>query len=138
MTTIDNSTALAAPRNWTFWLGWVLSGLFIAFMIFDGGIKLVPIQPVIDSLTELGYPVEYARLLGALGLGATLLYAIPRTSILGAVLLTAYLGGAVSAHLRIGSPLFTHDLFGVYMGLFAWGGIWLRNAKLRAIFPIIR
>jgi DoxX-like protein len=137
MTTVD-TTSLAPARNWTFWLGWVLTGLFIAFMIFDAGIKLVVIQPVIDSMTELGYPVEYARLLGVLSLIGTLLYAIPRTSVLGAVLLTAYLGGAVSAHVRIGSPLFSHDLFGVYMGLFAWGGLWLRNAKLRAIFPIIR
>ena len=138
MTTIDTSASLAPSRNWTFWIGWVLSSLFIAFMIFDGSIKLVPIQPVIDTMTELGYPVEHARLLGVLSLVCTLLYAIPRTSVLGAVLLTAYLGGAVSAHVRIGSPLFSHDLFGVYMGLFAWGGIWLRNAKLRAIFPIIR
>ncbi|HTN61362.1 MAG TPA: DoxX family protein, partial [Devosia sp.] len=91
-----------------------------------------------DSMTELGYPVEHARLLGVLSLVGTLLYAIPRTSVLGAVLLTAYLGGAVSAHLRIGSPLFTHDLFGVYMGLIAWGGLWLRNPRLRAIFPLLR
>lgn len=138
MTTIDHSTSLASPRNRTFWLGWVLSGLLIAFMIFDGAIKLVLIQPVIDSMTELGYPLQYARLLGVLGLVCTLLYAIPRTSVLGAVLLTAYLGGAVSTHLRIGSPLFSHTLFGVYMGLFAWGGIWLRNPRLRAIFPIMR
>lgn len=138
MTTVDSSAALAPPRNWSFWLGWVLSGLFIAFMVFDASIKLVPIQPVIDTMTQLGYPVEHARLLGVLSLVCTLLYAIPRTSVLGAVLLTAYLGGAVSAHLRIGSPLFSHDLFGVYMGLFAWGGLWLRNARLRAIFPIVR
>jgi len=138
MTTIDSSTSLAPTRNWTFWLGWVLSGLFIAFMIFDGGIKLALIQPVIDSMAELGYPVELARLLGVLGLVCTLLYAIPRTSVLGAVLLTAYLGGAVSTHLRIGSPLFSHTLFGVYMGLIAWGGIWLRNPRLRAIFPVLR
>ncbi|HTM78416.1 MAG TPA: DoxX family protein [Devosia sp.] len=138
MATTDTVTTRALARNWTFWLGWVLSGLFIAFMIFDGGIKLVPLQPVIDSMTELGYPVEHARLLGVLSLVGTLLYAIPRTSVLGAVLLTAYLGGAVSAHLRIGSPLFTHDLFGVYMGLIAWGGLWLRNPRLRAIFPLLR
>ena len=138
MTTFDSSTSLAPTRNWTYWLGWGLTGLFIAFMIFDGGIKLALIQPVIDSMTELGYPVEYARLLGVLGLVCTLLYAIPRTSVLGAVLLTAYLGGAVSAHVRIGSPLFSHDLFGVYMGLIAWCGIWLRNPRLRAIFPILR
>lgn len=138
MAAIDNSTSLTPARHWRFWLGWILSGLFIVFMLFDGGIKLVPLQPVIDTMTELGYPVEHARLLGVLSLAGTLLYVIPRTSILGAVLLTAYLGGAVSAHIRIGSPLFSHDLFGVYMGLFAWGGLWLRNARLRAIFPIIR
>ncbi|HTM76435.1 MAG TPA: DoxX family protein [Devosia sp.] len=138
MAATDTSAPLTPARPWTFWLGWVLSGLFIAFMIFDGGIKLVPLQPVIDSLTELGYPVEHARLLGVLSLVGTLLYAIPRTSVLGAVLLTAYLGGAVSAHVRIGSPLFSHDLFGVYMGLFAWGGLWLRNPRLRAIFPLLR
>jgi hypothetical protein len=137
MTTMD-SVSIAPTRNWSYWLGWVLSGLFILFMIFDGGIKLVVIQPVIDTMTQLGYPIEYARLLGVLSLVCTLLYAIPRTSVLGAVLLTAYLGGAVSAHVRIGSPLFSHDLFGVYMGLFAWGGLWLRNARLRAIFPIVR
>ncbi|WP_375450656.1 DoxX family protein [uncultured Devosia sp.] len=138
MTTIDTSAALSPPRNWTVRLGWGLSGLFILFMIFDGGIKLVPIDPVIQTMTELGYPVQYARLLGVLSLVATLLYAIPRTSVLGAVLLTAYLGGAVSTHLRIGSPLFSHTLFGVYMGLFAWGGLWLRNPRLRAIFPVLR
>lgn len=138
MTTIDNAASLSPARSRTFWLGWALSGLFIAFMIFDGGIKLAVIQPVIDSMIELGYPVEYARLLGVLSLVCTLLYAIPRTSVLGAVLLTAYLGGAVSTHLRIGSPLFSHTLFGVYMGLLAWGGLWLRNPRLRAIFPILR
>ena len=138
MTTIDSSRSLAPTRNWTFWLGWVLSGLLILFMVFDASIKLVPIQPVIDTMTELGYPVEHARLLGVLSLVCTLLYAIPRTSVLGAVLLTAYLGGAVSAHVRIGSPLFSHDLFGVYMGLIAWGGLWLRNPRLRAVFPILR
>ena len=138
MTTIDNAASLSPARSRTFWLGWALSGLFIAFMIFDGGIKLAVVQPVIDSMIELGYPVEYARLLGVLSLVCTLLYAIPRTSVLGAVLLTAYLGGAVSTHLRIGSPLFSHTLFGVYMGLLAWGGLWLRNPRLRAIFPILR
>ena len=138
MTTSDSAVLLAPSRAWTYWVGWALSGLFIAFMIMDGAIKLVPIQPVIDTLTQLGYPAEHARLLGVLGLVGTLLYAIPRISVLGAVLLTAYLGGAVSAHVRIGSPLFSHILFGVYMGLFAWGGLWLRNPRLRAIFPILR
>lgn len=140
MAAIDTSIARssAPARPWTFWLGWVLSGLFIVFMIFDGGIKLVPLQPVIDTMTGLGYPVETARTLGIISLVCTLLYAIPRTSVLGAVLLTAYLGGAVATNLRVGTPLFSHELFGVYMGLFAWGGLWLRNAKLRAIFPVIR
>lgn len=140
MAAIDSSTALssAPARPWTFWLGRALSGLFIAFMIVDGGMKLVPLQPVIETMTGLGYPVETARTLGIISLACTLLYAIPRTSVLGAVLLTAYLGGAVATNLRVGTPLFSHELFGVYMGLFAWGGLWLRTPRLRAIFPILR
>lgn len=138
MTTLDTSASLATTRNWTFWLGWVLSGLLIAFMIFDGAIKLVPLKEVIDTMTGLGYPLESARTLGIIGLVCTLLYAIPRTSMLGAVLLTAYLGGAIATNLRVGTPLFSHQLFSVYLGLFLWGGLYLRSAALRAIFPIVR
>jgi len=77
-----------------------------------------------------------ARFLGAVTIACTVLYAVPPTSILGAILLTGYLGGAVASHLRIGSPLFTHILFGVYLGLMVWGGLWLRDRKLRMLLPL--
>lgn len=133
MTIMD--TSVSAPRNWTYWLGWVLSGLAIAFLVMDGVMKLLMLDIVISSTTELGYPVESIRIIGTIVLLATLLYAVPQTAVLGAVLLTALLGGAVATHLRIFSPLFSHILFGVYLGLFVWGGLWLRDAKLRALLP---
>ena len=71
-------------------------------------------------------------------LGSTLLYAIPRTAVLGAILLTAYLGGAVATHVRVGSPLFSHTLFGVYLGVIVWGGLWLRDPRIRALLPLTR
>jgi hypothetical protein len=77
-------------------------------------------------------------MLGILTLVSTVLYALPRTSVLGAILLTGYLGGAIATHLRIGSPLFTHILFGVYLGLMVWGGLYLRDERLRALLPLRR
>lgn len=120
------------------WAGRVLSGLVVAFLLFDGVIKLVPLQVVLDSVKQLGWPndVDTARLLGLLTLGSTMVYAIPRTSVLGAILLTGYLGGAIATHVRIGSPLFTHILFGAYLGIMLWGGLWLRDPRLRALFPV--
>jgi hypothetical protein len=117
--------------------GWVLTGLLIAFLVFDASIKLVPLQVVLDTSAELGLPdnVASARLLGILTLVCTVLYAIPRTSILGAILLTGYMGGAMATHFRLGNPLFTHLLFGLYLGLFAWGGLYLRYPWLRRTIP---
>lgn len=134
MSTVDH--AVLAPTA-SVWIGRVLSGLLIVFLVFDGAIKLIPLQVVTDTMIELGYggSVDQARLLGALTLLCTILYAIPRTSILGAILLTGYLGGAMATHLRIGNPLFTHLLFGLYLGVMAWGGLYLRDAKLRALIP---
>jgi hypothetical protein len=133
MTIMD--TSIPAPRNWTYWLGWVLSGLAIAFLLMDGVMKLLMLDIVISSTTELGYPVGSIRLVGTIVLVSTLLYVFPRTSVLGAVLLTGLLGGAVATHVRIDSPLFSHVLFGVYLGLFVWGGLWLRDERLRALLP---
>src|SRR5690348_15628958 len=120
------------------WTGRVLSGLVILFLLFDGGIKLVPLDIVLTTSQELGIPTHLARTLGVLTLACTLLYAWPRTAVLGAVLLTGYLGGAIYVHVRAASPLFSHTLFGVYLGLIAWGGLWLRDARLRALFPFRR
>ena len=134
-TTIDNATPVPAGRT-AIWSGRILSGLVIAFLTLDGAIKLVPLSVVTDTMGQLGWPsdVATARLLGALTLGSTLLYALPRTAVLGAILLTAYLGGAVATHVRIGSPLFSHVLFGVYLGVMLWGGLWLRKLRVRALF----
>jgi hypothetical protein len=93
---------------------------------------------VLDTIKELGWPndVGTARLLGFLTISSAVLYAIPRTSVLGAILLTGYLGGAIATHVRIGSPLFTYILFGVYLGIMIRGGLWLCDPRLRAILPI--
>ena len=121
------------------WTGRVLSGIAVLFLIFDGAIKLVPIQPVTDSLRELGYPASdsFARFLGVITLICTALYAWPRTALLGAVLLTAIMGGAIASHLRLGDPLFSHTLFGVYLGLLFWVGLWLRDVRVRRIMPAL-
>ncbi len=118
-------------------IGYVLSGLVVAFMLFDGGIKLVPLDVVIKATADLGYSPSAAlmRGLGIIGLTCTALYVWPRTAILGAVLLTAYMGGAVATHVRVGSPLFSHVLFGVYLGVMLWAGLWLRDARVRALLP---
>jgi hypothetical protein len=119
------------------WLGRVLSGLVILFLLVDGAIKLVPWPVVTETMDRIGYGSSetLARTLGLITVACTILYAVPPTSILGAILLTGYLGGAMASHLRIGSPLFTHGLFGFYLGLMVWGGLWLRDRKLRTLVP---
>jgi hypothetical protein len=122
------------------WLGRALSGLVIVFMLFDGAIKLVPWPVVTETMDRMGYgsSESLARTLGAITLACTVLYAIPPTSILGAILLTGYLGGAIASHVRIGNPLFSYTLFGLYFGLMLWGGLWLRDGGLRALIPFRR
>ena len=119
------------------WSGRVVSGLVIVFLLFDGAIKLVPWPVVTETMDRIGYGSSetLARSLGIITIVCTVLYAIPPTSILGAILLTGYLGGAMASHLRIGSPLFSHILFGFYLGLILWGGLWLRDRKLRTLVP---
>ncbi|MDO9414668.1 DoxX family protein [Pararhizobium sp.] len=120
--------------------GYILSGLVILFLLFDSVIKLFPLPVVIETLTGLGYPPSenLARGLGIVTLICLALYAVPRTALLGAVLLTGYLGGAMATHLRAGSPLFSHLLFGFYVGLLLWAGLWLRDPKVRAVMPFLR
>jgi TRAP-type C4-dicarboxylate transport system permease small subunit len=136
-----SALASSAPiSNVSIWIGRVLSGIVILFLLLDGAIKLVPLTVVTDTMMQLGYSPseELARLLGVLTLGCTILYAIPRTSVLGAILLTGYLGGAMATHLRVGSPLFSHLFFGFYLGLMVWGGLYLRDATLRSLIPLRR
>ena len=131
-----SNTALVS--NKALWTGRILSGLVVAFLLFDGAIKLIPLDIVVQTSQELGIPVHAARTLGVLTLAGTVLYAIPRTSMLGAILLTGYLGGAIYTHVRVGSPFLTHTLFGVYLGLLIWGGLWLRDVRVRALIPFAR
>lgn len=135
-----HSTATQDPSKNMRRTGYALSTLVVLFLLMDAVMKLMAMPIVLTTSTQLGYPgtADVARGLGILLLICTVLYVIPRTAILGAVLLTAYLGGTVAAHLRVGNPLFTHMLFGVYLGVFLWGGLYLRDAALRAVFPLRR
>ncbi|MBQ0820896.1 DoxX family protein [Microvirga sp. HBU67558] len=137
----DTPMASAGTGNGAaIWTGRALSGLVVLFLLFDGAIKLVPLQVVIDTVTPLGWPTDPAlwRALGVVLVASALLHAYPRTSVLGAILVTAYLGGAVATHLRIGSPLLSHTLFGVYLGIALWAGLWLRDPRVRALLPLAR
>jgi hypothetical protein len=132
---IMQSVQIPAISNKALWAGRIISGIVILFLLVDGGIKLVPIEAVITTSRELAIPEHLARTLGVLTLIGTLLYAWPRTSVLGAILLTGVMGGAIATHLRVGSPVFTHLLFGLYLGMLAWGGLYLRDPRLRAVMP---
>jgi hypothetical protein len=126
--------------NKAIWIGRTLSGLVILFLVADSAMKLVPLPIVPETMGQLGYPtsVELARGLGIITLLCTALYAFPRTAVLGAILLTGYMGGAMATHLRVGSPPFSHTLFGLYLGLMIWGGLYLRDERLRALIPLRR
>jgi DoxX-like family len=138
--TVDIAAASRGGSAGMISIGRVLSGLASAFFVMDAVMKLIQPQFVIDSTRGIGWPADPVTLtiLGCLLLISTALYLFRRTSVLGAILLTGYLGGAVASHARIGSPLFTHDLFGVYLGLFVWGGLWLRDPRIRALIPVSR
>lgn len=116
------------------WIGRILSGLAIAFLLFDGVMKFFmdKLPPeALEAGAALQWPVEKMPLVGTILLICTLLYIIPRTSVLGAVLLTGYLGGAIASHVRVGNPLFTHTLFPIYIAIFVWLGLYLRDARVK-------
>jgi hypothetical protein len=124
-------------RGGRYWVGWAMSGLVIVFLLMDTTMKLLALPVVLETSAPLGFVgADMARALGAVLLVCTLLYIAPQTAVLGAILVTGYLGGAVATHVRVGSPLFTHDLFGVYVGLLLWGGLYLRDARIRALVPL--
>jgi hypothetical protein len=137
MTAIADTHPVSTPARWT---GRILSGIVILFLMVDGAIKLVPWPVVTETMERMGYGSSetLARSLGFITIVCTVLYSIPPTSILGAILLTGYLGGAMASHVRIGSPLFSHTLFGLYLGLMVWGGLWLRDRNLQALIPFRR
>jgi DoxX-like family len=117
------------------WAGRILSTLAVVFLTFDGVIKVLLIAPVVESCARLGIPIEAARRIGILELACLAVYLIRPTAVLGAVLLTGFLGGAIAIHLRIGDPLFSHVLFPSYIGTLLWVGLYLRDDRLRAFVP---
>ena len=127
-----------SERGKMWWIGVTMSVLVVLFLLVDAGMKLAAVQPVLQAGEQIGFPgASMARTLGAILLLCTVLYVFPRTSVLGAILLTAFLGGAVATHLRLGHPLFTHVLFGVYVGVLMWGGLVLREPALRGLLQQI-
>ncbi len=139
-TTIDTRLDLAAsPRARTsslaIWTGRVLSGLGVLFMVFDGGAKVLDlIPPDVKAANSLGWSEHALPIIGAIALFCTVLYVIPRTALLGAILLTGYFGGAIASHMRVESPLFSHTLFPIYIAALFWVGLFLRDRRVRALF----
>jgi hypothetical protein len=131
---VDTAGARASKKS--LWAGRILSGLVVVFLIPDGIFKFIKPAPVLEAFAHVGWSMSLANTLGILLLACTALYAFPRTSILGAILLTGYLGGAVATHLRAGDPLFSHVLFPTYLGALLWLGLYLRDDRLRVLIPL--
>lgn len=118
------------------WAGYIISALPVLFLLVDGTMKLFKPEIVIKATTDLGYPESTIVPIGITLVACTILYIIPQTAIFGAILLTGYLGGAVATNVRVGTPLFTHILFPVYVASFLWVGLYLRESRLRALVPL--
>jgi hypothetical protein len=128
------SDAPALSRG-ALWIGRVISVLIVLFLLFDSVLKFIKPAPVVSSFAHLGIPIALDYPIAIVLLICTILYALPPTSVLGAILLTGYLGGAVMTHLRAGDPLFTHVLFPTYMGALLWFALYLREPRLRTLVP---
>jgi hypothetical protein len=132
---MQTSPEAASTSHGMVWTGRILSGLVVVFMLFDSVIKILKMPFAVDATVQLGYSASLVAPIGIIELVCALLYAMPRTSLLGAVLLTGHLGGAIATHLRHGDPLFSHVLFPTYIGALLWVGLLLRDARLRELFP---
>ena len=139
MTSIASAISYAAPSprirtNKSVIAGRIISGIITALLLADASIKFVTNNPaLVEATKQLGYQPSTMPVIGTVLLLCVLLYAIPRTSVFGALLLTGYLGGAVATHVRVGNPLFSHILFPTYVAVMVWGGLYLRSEKLRAL-----
>jgi hypothetical protein len=130
----DRAEILTAPAaKTTIWIGRVLSGFAVLFLAFDASMKLVRLEGAAEATVQLGYPAHVLLPLGIIQLVCLALYLIPRTAVLGAVLWTGYLGGAIATHVRLENPLFTHILFPIYVAAFLWVGLYLRDRRLQAV-----
>lgn len=130
---VDNQ--IASVSKTSLWTGRVLSTLSVLFLLMDGVMKLIKPKVVVEATVQLGYHESAILPIGIVLLICTLLYIIPRTSVLGAILLTGYLGGAVATHVRIGAGAFP-VLFPVFFGVLIWGGLYLRDARVRTLIPL--
>ncbi|OOG39478.1 DoxX family protein [Polaromonas sp. A23] len=118
--------------------GWSMSALFALFMIVvSAAPKLLGAQVAVESMESIGWPSQHLLLIGIIELTCTVLFVIPRTALLGTVLLTGLLGGALASHWRVGSPLFSHTLFSIYLGAFMWCSLWFRDAAIRKLLPLM-
>jgi hypothetical protein len=117
------------------WVARIMWGIALVFMLFDTGIKLMRESHAVEGTVQLGYPESTVQLLGIIEAVCLVLYFIPRTSVLGMVLLTGYFGGAVATHVRLENPLFSHVLFSVYIALMMWGSLYLREPRLQELLP---
>ena len=131
--TLDEPMTTTTPSKATLWISRIMSGLVILFMLADSIFKFIQPVEVVQGTIDLGWAAHHIAVIGALGLLSIVLYAIPRTAVLGAILLTGYFGGAIATHLRLDNPLFSHILFPVYLAILAWGGLWLRDERVRKI-----
>ncbi|PYT33463.1 MAG: hypothetical protein DMG58_07235 [Acidobacteria bacterium] len=129
-------TQVAPVSNRALWAGRIISALPVVFLVVDGAMKVMKAPVAVEGSIQLGYPERVVLAIGVVLLVCTLLCIIPRTSILGAILLTGYLGGAIATQVRVGNPLFTHILFPVYVGVMVWGGLFLRDKRLRELIPL--
>jgi len=120
------------------WTGRVLTGLAVAFLLFDGAIKFTRHPAVAEATAQLGWPIAVMPTIGVVLLTCVALYVFPPTAVLGAILLTGYLGGAIATHVRVGNALFSHTLFPTYVAAIIWGGLWFRDPRLRALVPLRR
>lgn len=127
--------AAAAPSARARRAGQIVSGLASAFLLFDAVMKVARVPQAVEAMPQLGYPVEVVLPLGLIQLACLAAYLVPRTAVLGALLWTGYLGGAIATHVRVGNPLFSHVLFPIYVATLLWGGLWLREPRLRALLP---
>ena len=124
---------MTAKTNWT---GVVLSTLAILFLLFDSVIKVLKLQIAVESTVQLGYPERVIVGIGIVELICLALYAFPRSAVLGAILLTGHLGGAIATQVRVGNPLFSHILFPIYVAALIWGGLYMREERLRTLIPL--
>ena len=135
MSDVDQSGSVSTGRQWA---ARIMYALAVLFLLFDGTIKIIRHPMAVQGTARLGYPEGSVAVIGLILLSCLVVYVIPRSAVLGAVLLTGYLGGAVATNLRVGAPLVSNTLFPIYLAILVWGPLWLRDARVRALLPLRR